>query len=89
MISVQLTIFDTIMTNTTMQDWGKETKGVKEPDKATNSWVVKPLLEKNVMSCVRFKVGAGILEVAALWVAVVASLLPNSTVQLCPPSWKY
>ena len=59
-----------------------------EPERATISWVVKPWFEKDVMSPLRFKLGVGMLLLAALKLAVVESLLPNTTVQFGPPSWK-
>ena len=49
----------------------------KLPDRVTSSFAVKPLLEKEVMSSLRFKVGAGKSELAELKLAVVESLLPN------------
>lgn len=58
------------------------------PERATISLAVKPLFEKAVMRPLRFKVGAGMLELAALKLAVVESLLPKRTVQLGPPSWE-
>jgi hypothetical protein len=40
------------------------------------------------MSWFRLEVGGGMLLLAAAWLAVLASLLPNLTFQLGPPSCK-
>ena len=53
---------------------------MSKPERATSSFAVKPLFEKAVISAERFNVGAGMLELAALRLAVVESLLPNGTV---------
>jgi hypothetical protein len=47
------------------------------PERATNSLAVRPLFEKEVIRPLRFKVGAGMLELASLALEVVESLLPN------------
>ena len=56
------------------------------PDRATISLALKPLFVKAEMRPLRFKVGAGMLLLAALKLAVVESLLPNLTIQLGPLS---
>ena len=56
------------------------------PERATNSLAERPLFEKEVMRALRFKLGPGMLLLAALKLAEVESLRPNWTVQLGPPS---
>lgn len=59
---------------------------MNKPERANISLAVKPLLEKEEMRLLRFKVGAGMSLFAILKLAVVESLLPSNTVQLGPPS---
>ena len=56
------------------------------PERATSSLAVKPLFEKEVRRAARFRPGPGMLLPTALKLAVVESLRPNGTAQLCPPS---
>ena len=56
------------------------------PERATISWVVKPLLEKRDVRTSRSEVGAGRSALAVLKLAVVESLLPNCTVHVGPPN---
>jgi len=57
-----------------------------KPERATISLELKPLLEKEEIRLLKFKVGAGMSLFAVLKLAVVESLLPSNTVQLGPPS---
>lgn len=50
------------------------------------SEVLRPFLEKAEMRALRSEVGAGISLLAKLRLAVVESLLPNSTVHEGPPN---
>lgn len=56
------------------------------PKSATISLAEKPLFEKAVKISVRSILGNGILASASLKLAVVESLLPNSTIQAGPPN---
>ncbi len=56
------------------------------PDRATISLTMKPLFEKFLISSLRLDDGGGRLETASFKLAVVESLLPNSTVQPSPRS---
>ena len=56
------------------------------PESAVMSRALKPLLENIEMRVDRLDVGAGIWLFASVWLAVLASLLPNNTVHVCAPS---
>lgn len=60
-----------------------------KPAKATISFVERPTALKLEMRRLRLEVGVGMLLLAAPWLAVLASLLPNFTSQLGPPSYIY
>lgn len=59
------------------------------PDKATMSLALRPLAENMEVSVDRLEDAAGIWELAALWLAVLASLRPSATVHDVPPNYTY
>ena len=59
------------------------------PDRAVISSAFRPLAAKPEMRAERLANGAGRSLFAALWLAVLASLLTSGTVQEGPPSYKW
>ena len=49
----------------------------------------RPAALKEEMSWLRLDVGGGMLLLAAAWLAVLESRLPNFTFQLGPPSFNF
>ncbi|KAH0471036.1 hypothetical protein IEQ34_000759 [Dendrobium chrysotoxum] len=58
------------------------------PARATRSLVERPCAENLEIRLLRLEVAGGMLLLAALWLAVLESLLPNFTLQVGPPSFK-
>lgn len=56
------------------------------PESAVISLALKPLAENMEIRVERLEAGDGIWELAALWLAVLASLRPSCTVHVGPPS---
>ncbi|URE17162.1 hypothetical protein MUK42_11305 [Musa troglodytarum] len=56
------------------------------PESAVMSRALRPLAAKEETSWERLEPGLGRLLLAALWLAVVASLRPSCTVHVGPPS---
>lgn len=56
------------------------------PESATISFAVNPLFEKKVTRSERLNIGDGSSVFAALKLAVVESLLPNTTIHEGPPN---
>lgn len=57
------------------------------PDRTVMSLALRPLAAKREMRVERFPNGGGIWALAALRLAVVASLRPSCTVHACPPNY--
>jgi len=71
-----------------LKNWHSAWPMVCAPDRTVRSFRVRPLFLNMVVSVDRSEDGAGIWLFAALWLAVLASLLPSGTTHEGPPSYK-
>jgi len=71
-----------------LKNWHSPWPMVCAPESTVRSLAVRPLAENMVVSVERSENGEGIWLFAALWLAVLASLLPSGTTHVGPPSYK-
>lgn len=71
-----------------LKNWHWAWPIVCPPESTVRSLAVRPLAANMDVRVERFEVGPGISLLAALWLAVLASLLPRGTVHEGPPSCK-
>ena len=70
------------------KNWHSAWPMVCAPERTVRSLNVRPLFWNILVSVERSEAGEGIWVFAALWLAVLASLLPSGTTHDGPPSYK-
>jgi hypothetical protein len=74
--------------NSSLKNWHSACPIVCAPERTVRSLAVRPLFWNILMRVARYDDGEGSWVLAALWLAVLTSLLPSGSIHEGPPSWK-